>query len=63
MIPQSPLMSNTDAHAAIIATIALEVLRRGPSLPEPIQFVRGIDYERIPAPHVAAAELAKGKRA
>lgn len=28
----------------------------------PIQFVRGIDYERIPAPHVAADALERGRK-
>ena len=62
MIPHVPAIRNADAGRAILATIALEVLRKGPSLPAPIQFVRGIDYERIPAPHVAADALERGRK-
>lgn len=45
---------NRNAGEAIIANIALAVMRKGPSLPAPIQFVRGIDYTEIPPAHVIA---------
>lgn len=52
---QASAALNSDMGRAILANIALEVLRRGPSLPAPIQFVRGVDYHEIPPAHVVDA--------
>lgn len=52
---------NRNMGEAILAGIALEVLRKGPSLPAPIQFIRNVDYVEIPPAHVAAAAMKKGR--
>ena len=64
-------MTASEAHAsaamnrnmgdAILAVIALEVLRKGPSLPAPIQFTRDVDYAEIPPAHVVDAVQRRGK--
>ncbi len=58
---QASAALNSDMGRAILANIALEVLRRGPSLPAPIQFVRDVDYVELPPAHVADAAMRRGK--
>ena len=50
---------NRNMGNAILAGIALEVLRKGPSLPAPIQFVRGIEYHEVPPAYVVDAAMKK----
>lgn len=59
---QSSAALNRNMGEAILAGIALEVLRKGPSLPAPIQFIRDVDYVEVIPAHIAAAKLAEGKR-